>query len=190
MAGENMAQLRLQLSRWVKNGRLIQLRKGLYTLAPPYSKNTPQLFTISNALKPASYVSLQSALAYYSLIPEYAPEITSVTTQRPETMQTPLGKFTFRHIKKSLFWGFKYVELVSPQFAFVAEPEKALFDLIYLTPDANHYDYLTELRLQHLDTFRLDLFEDYVAKSRSPKLQKAVQNVIKLIEEDKKSSSL
>ncbi len=183
-AGENMVQLRLQLSRWVKQGKIIQLQRGLYTLAPPYGKNTPQLFVIANALKPASYVSLQSALAYYNLIPEYVPEITSVTTQRPETIQTPLGKFTFRHIKKSLFWGFKYLDLTYQQFAFVAEPEKALFDLIYLTPDANHYHYLKELRLQHLDTFRLDLFKQYGAKSHSPKLHKAVQNIIKLIEDN------
>lgn len=189
-AGENMVQLRLQLSRWVKNGKLFQLRKGLYTLAPPYSKNKPQSFVIANALKPASYVSLQSALAYYNLIPEHVPEITSITTQRPETIQTPLGKFTFRHVKKSLFWGFKYLEIFSHQVAFVAEPEKALFDLIYLTPDSNQYDYLRELRLQHLDIFRLDLFEQYAAKSRIPKLQKAVKNIVKLIEEDKKSSLL
>jgi len=30
------AQIRLQLARWVRSGRLIQLRRGLYVLAPPW----------------------------------------------------------------------------------------------------------------------------------------------------------
>lgn len=184
MAGENLVQLRLQLSRWAKNGRLIQLRKGLYALAAPYRKNAPNTFALANALKPASYVSLQSSLAYYNFIPEYVPLITSVTTQRPETIHTKLGNFSFRHIKESLFFGFKQIEVVSNQFAFIAEPEKSLFDLIYLTPEASNYSYLKELRLQNLDTFRLDLFTEYVIRSNSPKLLKAVKNIAKLINED------
>lgn len=183
-AGENMAQLRLQLSRWVKSSRLIQLRKGLYTLAAPYRKSTPHPFALANALKPASYLSLQSALAYHNLIPEYVPLITSVTTQRPETIHTKLGDFKFRHIKKSLFVGFKQVEVVSNQFSFIAEPEKSLFDLIYLSPGAESYEYLKELRLQNLDGFRLNLFNEYAVGSNSPKLLRAAKNIVKLMKED------
>jgi len=35
-AGESLSQVRLQLARWVKDGRLIKLHKGFYTLAEPY----------------------------------------------------------------------------------------------------------------------------------------------------------
>ena len=62
----NPADLRCQLSRWTKAGRLIQLRRGVYTLAPPYQKIKPHPFLIANRLLPASYVSLQSALDYLS----------------------------------------------------------------------------------------------------------------------------
>lgn len=184
MAGENKTQLRLQLSRWVKSGKLIQLRRGIYTLAEPYRKNTPHPFVLANALKSASYVSLQSALAYHNLIPEYVPLTTSITTRRPELIYTKLGNFEFRHIKKSLFEGFKQVEVTSNQFAFIAYPEKSLFDLIYLTPGADSYDYLKELRLQNLDIFNLDLFDEYSIKSKSPKLFKASKNISRLIKDD------
>jgi len=42
-AGENLAQIRLQINRWVKDGKIIRLHKGLYTLAEPYRKVTSTL---------------------------------------------------------------------------------------------------------------------------------------------------
>ena len=54
-AGENLAQIRLQVNRWVKDGKIIRLHKGLYTLAEPYKKVTSEPFCIANSLKQASY---------------------------------------------------------------------------------------------------------------------------------------
>ena len=53
---------------------------------------------IANHMVPVSYVSLQSAPAYFGSIPEYVPVTTSVTTGRPGRWGTPLGVFDFRHI--------------------------------------------------------------------------------------------
>ena len=61
--------VRRQLSRWVRSGRVRQLRRGLYTLTPPYQSIIPHPFLIANALMPGSYVSTQSAMAFYGLIP-------------------------------------------------------------------------------------------------------------------------
>jgi predicted transcriptional regulator of viral defense system len=91
------------LVRWVKAGRIIQLRRGVYTLAEPYRKVSPHPFLIANRLKKASYVSLQSALAHYGMIPEHVPVVTSITTGRPEHLQTDMGGFIYRHIKKNHF---------------------------------------------------------------------------------------
>ena len=124
----SLGELRLQLSRWVKAGKLIQLTKGLYTLAEPYRKVTPHPFVLANAIKKASYVSLQSALGYYGMIPEHVPTVTSVTTQRPEGVETLLGQFAFRHIKKSWFHSYQQIDFGSGQMAFIATPEKALLD--------------------------------------------------------------
>ena len=101
-----------------------------------------------------SYVSLQSALAFYGLIPDVVPATTGITTVRPGRWETPLGLFTFRHVQADLFFGYRQTDLGSGQQAFVATPEKALLDLVYLEPEGDTPAYLRELRLQNLE--RLD----------------------------------
>ncbi len=65
LAGEvDPAYVQRQLSRWVRSGRIRQLRGGLYTLAPTYQNFIPHPFLIANALMPSSYVSAQSALSF------------------------------------------------------------------------------------------------------------------------------
>src|SRR5574337_159426 len=59
--------VRRQLSRWTKAGRLYQLRRGLYALAPPFQKIKPHPFVVANRMVHSSYVSCQSALAHYGL---------------------------------------------------------------------------------------------------------------------------
>ena len=97
--------LRRQLSRWTRSGRIHQLRRGLYVLAPPWRKQHPHPFLVANRLAPGSYVSGLSALALSGVIPEYVAETTSVTAGRPELRTTPLGRFSFRHLKDSLMFG-------------------------------------------------------------------------------------
>ncbi len=99
LAGDvSPADVRRQLSRWTASGRLYQLRRGLYTLAPPYQKIKPHPFVVANHLVMGSYVSSQAALAYYGLIPEYTATVTSVTLARPARWNTPVGRFEFHHL--------------------------------------------------------------------------------------------
>jgi predicted transcriptional regulator of viral defense system len=178
--GQDPADVRKQLSRWTKAGKIIQLRRGLYTLAEPYRKVSPEPFLIANRLHRPSYVSLQSALAHHRLIPEWVPVVTSITTSRPGEMDTPLGRFIYRHCKRPLFFGFQEVDLGKDQAAFVATPEKALLDLIYFTPGGERQGFLTELRLQNLDTLDLELLGQMARDSKRPKLLRAVLQVAKL----------
>lgn len=171
--------VRKQLSRWTQAGKLHQLRRGLYTLAPPYQKVKPHPFVIANRLVPNSYVSCQSALAHYGLIPEYVPVTTSVTTARPARWDTPLGSFEFRHIKVDLLRGYRLTDLNNQQ-AFVAAPEKALLDLIHLQPRGDSPDYLRELRLQNLDRLDMEELQRQADLAESPKLRRAANAVIEL----------
>jgi len=170
---EEPREVRLQLSRWTKAARVYQLRRGLYALAPPFQKVKPHPFLIANRMVRGSYVSTQSALAYYGLIPEHVPVVTSVTTRRQARWDTPLGSYEFRHIKTELFRGYRMVELGDGQHAFVATPEKALIDLIYLTPGGDSPDYLRELRLQNLDRLDLDRLEREASLANKAKLRRA-----------------
>lgn len=169
--------VRRQLSRWVAAGRLYQLRRGLYTLAPPFQKVIPHPFLVANRQVHGSYVSCQSALAYYGLIPEYVDVVTSVTAARPGRWETPLGVYQFRHVKTELVYGYRLVDVADRQQAFVAMPEKALLDLIYLQPRGDDPSYLQELRLQNLDALDLDALRRQAERAGSAKLKRAAEAV-------------
>jgi predicted transcriptional regulator of viral defense system len=171
--------IRLQLSRWTRSRRLYQLRRGLYAIAPPYQKTKPHPFVIANRLQRSSYVSVQSALAFYGLIPDVVNTVVSVTAGRPERLDTPLGVYEFRHVKPDLFNGYRMTDLGSQQ-ALVATPEKALLDLVYLQPDGDTSDYLQELRLQNLDRLSMDELKGRADAIVKPKLRRAVEEIVRL----------
>ena len=174
------AQVHLQLSRWTTNRRVYQLRRGLYALAPPFQKVKPHPYVIANRMVRASYVSCQSALAHYGMIPEYVPTTVSVTTARPTRWETPLGVYEFHHIKPSLLRGYRLTDLGGGQQAFMATPEKALLDWIYLQPGSDSPAYIRELRLQNLENFDLDELHRQAESFNRPKLQRAASIVAEL----------
>jgi len=184
LAGEvDPADVRRQLSRWVKGGRLLQLRRGLYALAPPYRKVTPHPFLVANRLVRGSYVSLQSALAYHRLIPEHVPVTTSVTTGRPKRRENPLGSFVYRHVPRDLLTGYRLERLGENQEAFVATPAKAFADLVGLVPGADSRAYLSELRLEGLERMDLRELTDHPILGDRPKIRRALRNLARLAEE-------
>ena len=185
--GVNPIDLGRQLSRWVKSGKLIQLRRRLYVLSTQYQKTKPHPFLIANRIKRASYVSLQSALEYHGLIPEYVPSITSISTGRPEEVLTPLGSFIFRHIKNDLFSNYQLIDLGEGQSAFIATPEKALLDLLYLTPGSDKSEYLQGLRLQNLTNLKTDTLIELADKSGMKKLLFATRKIETIKSESEKS---
>jgi predicted transcriptional regulator of viral defense system len=174
------ADVRRQLSRWTASGRLYQVRRGLYALAPPYQKSKPHPFVIANRLVRGSYVSRHAALAHYGVIPEYVAVTTSVTTGRPGLYLTPLGEYDFRHVKPDLFGGYRLEDVAARQRAFVATPEKALLDLVYLHSGGDAPDYIRELRLQRLERLNFQELCVCADRSGSPKLRRAAAVVADL----------
>jgi predicted transcriptional regulator of viral defense system len=179
--------VRLQLSRWTRSGRVYQLRRGLYAIAPPYQKVIPHPFLVANLMQRASYVSLQSALSFYGLIPETMQATLSVTAGRPERRITPLGVFEFRHIRRDLLRGYRMTELQSSkpgQQALMATPEKALLDLVYLTPGGGTIAYLRELRLQNMERLDVDELHHQAEFFDTPKLLRAAETIAGLAKKE------
>ncbi len=176
------AEVRRQLSRWVKAGKLHQVRRGLYAVAPPYAKTRPQPFAVAGRLTWPSYVSLQSALAYHGLIPEAVPVVTSVTTGRPGYHDTPLGRYQYRHVKIDFFWGYREFNLGAGQSAFIADPEKALLDQCYLTPGADSLDYIRELRVDPESTVVPEKLISCADRSGSAKLRRFASGFVSWLE--------
>lgn len=173
------AELTRQLSRWKASGKLSQLRKGVYVLADAQRSLHP--FQISNRLVTPSYVSLQSALAYYQLIPEYVPVVTSMTTARPGNWDTSLGRYQYHYLQPARFEGYRWLNTGANRYAFVAWPEKALLDLVYLTPSGDRLDYLKSLRLQNLDQLSAERLERFAV---TPKLKRAMRYILELANQE------
>lgn len=185
LAGDvDPVHVRRQLGRWVKAGKVYQLRRGLYALTPPFQQIKPHPFLIANQLVRPSYVSLQSALAFYGLIPEYVPLTTSVTSDRPQELSTPLGSYQFKRVRTDRFFAFNLEDLGEGQSAYLAEPEKALLDLVYLRPGGEDLLYLRSLRLQNLEGIGPDRLREIAQDFDSPKIERAAENVILIKGED------
>ena len=181
LAGEvDPANVRLQISRWTSAGRIYQLRRGLYALAPPYQKVKPHPFLVANCLSLGSYVSGLSALAYYGMIPEAVYTTTSVTPSRPTHWETALGRYEFQHLQPRLFFGYRLLDLGEKQSAYVAWPEKALLDLVYLQAGGDSPDYLLSLRLQNLEQLDLEQLWRLADWAASPKLRRATGQISRL----------
>jgi predicted transcriptional regulator of viral defense system len=186
MAGvSNPQALQRQLSRWVRAGRLVKVRRGLYAVAPPHRIAAPDPFVVSNRLVRPSYVSLESALHYHEIVPDVPFAVTAVTTGRGGVHDTPMGRFVFQHVGADRLWGRQEVEMVVGQrTAWVACPEKALIDLLYLNRGSDNPAYLRQLRLQNTDRIDASIMLDMARRFKSAKVSRAVENVVSLMRED------
>lgn len=183
---ENIRTLKNQIVRWQRQGKIRRLKNGIYTLNDEDRRPPLPLFLISNILHPPSYVSLESALSYFDLIPERVGQVMAVTTRKTVVYKNFYGTFRYRSLKKGLYFGFDIVvETGIP--LLVAVPEKAILDKVYFDPSFQpETDYfLDHLRLQNyegLSSTRLLQF----AKRYDSKVKKGIAVLVDLIRKEKK----
>lgn len=171
---EPLRQIQVRLSRWVQQGKLIQLRKGKYLLPEIYRRQNVSEYWISNQLYSPSYISLETALEYYGLIPEMVVSIQNITSRTTRSWTTPLGMFRYYHIKQERFFGYQQKELPNSTYFLCALPEKALLDIFYFGKGEWTVRRIRELRLQNLEKIDLEILQDYAEVMASPKVKKAV----------------
>ncbi len=116
-------------SRYVKSGLLIRLKRDLYILADQWNYLSIETkFLFANLIQSPSYISLLSALSYYEISTQIQQEfIESIALKRTKQVTIRETVFNYSKIKEDLYFGF----LRQGQF-FIAEPEKALLDALYL----------------------------------------------------------
>ncbi len=118
----------VQLSRWATMGYINQVKRGLYVFGD--QKNLLDPLVISFLLYDPSYISVESALSRYGLIPELVPATTAVSTKTTRTFENQYGKFLYRHVRPELFFGYTPHETSTGKYL-LAEPEKAVLDYVY-----------------------------------------------------------
>lgn len=117
-----------RLSEWQKKGYIIKIINGFYIFAETEIDEF-FLMRIANVIYSHSYISFETALSYYGLIPEAVYQITSATTRKTKVFDTKSGSFSYRSISAKLFFG--YTINAENRF-FIATPEKAILDYLYL----------------------------------------------------------
>lgn len=171
--------IRVQLSRWMAQGKVIGLRRGMYTLPETYRRAPVFPSVLANALYRPSYLSGLWALGHYDLIPERVVRFTSVTPRVPRRFENPFGIFDYRNIKQDFFFGFASVETGGQRFL-VAEPEKALLDHWHLTAGEWTPERLDEMRYQHGSRVDAERLKRYAQPFRSQRLDRAVERWLRL----------
>jgi predicted transcriptional regulator of viral defense system len=134
---------------WQKKGYIKKLASQFYVFADKKISESENNF-IANKLFEPSYLSLESALRYYNLIPEVVFLTTSITTRKTKLIKTAAGNFQYRAIKEKLFFGYRIINLNGVAYK-IAEPEKALLDFLYLRSDLKTAEDFAELRINEDD---------------------------------------
>lgn len=185
---EPAPQVQARLSRWRRQGKLTQLRRGRYLLSEEHRRSEVADFYIANYLYRPSYVSLQSALEYHGMIPEAVGMVLSLTTLHGREWQTPAGVFRYRSIGTGRFWGYQERGVARPgndarqQRFLIAMPEKAVLDMFYLEPGDWTGERLEGLRLQNLGAIDRQRLVDFAERFQSVKVRRAAGRLLELIE--------
>ena len=171
-----------RLVEWQKKNYLRKLINKWY-LFTEIPVDEILLFRISNCLYRPSYVSLESALSYYSLTPEAVYSQQAITTRKTTTYETPVGSFNYRSIKPELFFGYEILHKDKLP-VMIAEAEKALLDYLYLTASLKTIKDIEALRFNYAEMqSRVDWkkLEKYALVFGSKTLDKRIKDLKKLL---------
>ena len=174
-----------QLYRWQQRKLVVKLKKGIYLLGLNERKIYPSRAFLANQLYHPSYVSLEYALNFYGLIPEKVVDMTSVTTKKTNTFKNSEGHFVYQHIKARAYDGFKSCKDEEGLTFFMAQPEKAMVDFLYL--NLKRFDsedkgvFEESYRFQNLEVLRKSKLLSYARLFEARKLTRLVRSLCDFI---------
>jgi len=186
---------RRRLSEWQNKNYILKLRNSWYCF-PEYLINKNSHWLIANLIHTPSYISLETVMSWYQIIPEGAFSITSVTTNKPSHFEIQSCHYYYNTVKPALFFGYRFLEIehntsyrTSAGFnntrqILIAEPEKAILDFMYLHPCYKSEKDFYELRLnsivmkEEIDENKLN---KYLEKFKSPVLEKRIAMLYKTL---------
>ena len=173
---------RSRLNEWQGKNYIKKLRRGYYIFSD-IDLDERKIFFIANRIYHPSYVSLESALSYYNLIPEGVYTITSVSSAKTFAFKTPVGEFSYRRIKPELMFGYR-LENFNDRSCKIAEIEKAVLDYLYLNPAIIKEDDFAEWRFnRHEFLARADMkkFHEYASRFKNKRFENRVKLFLNLI---------
>lgn len=166
--------------RWTQKGLLIRLRQGYYTFPEYKTKPDFTLYFAGRIYRP-SYVSLHTALSFYGIIPEAVVQITSVTSLKTANFTNEFGEYSYKSVREDLMFGYDLKPIADGRTLQLAQPEKALLDLLYLYPFYNSQQELEDLRLDEdfmQDEFDRNRMEAYLLQFKNKALEARAELLI------------
>jgi predicted transcriptional regulator of viral defense system len=141
------------------------------------------LFRISNCICQPSYISLQSALAFYHFIPEAVYSMQAISTRKTITYKTTAGTFSYRTLKPAFYFGYRILHKDKLP-VLIAEPEKALLDYLYLGSRMNTVKDMLAIRFNPASlqqTINWNKLDSYARVFNSRTLDKRIKHLKKIL---------
>lgn len=163
-------------------GKIIRLKRGMYVVSPKISKQLLSVELIANHIHGPSYVSMESALRYYGLIPEQVYTIRSMTTNRSKDFENSIGNFKYITVNDTYYSiGIKQQTVENKYTFLIATPEKALCDMIIATSQLRIQSkkaliaYLEEdlrFEMSGLDNMNTDIIKECINSGKKKEILK------------------
>jgi len=135
-----------RLYEWQLKGYILKLRNSWYCL-PDFLKEPYSTWIIANAVHAPSYISMESALSFYGILPEGVYTCTSVCTSRTLRISMADHEYEYAKLREKHFSGYRLEDSgTNGRKLKIAFPEKALADFFYLRTSYNSEDEIRELR--------------------------------------------
>jgi predicted transcriptional regulator of viral defense system len=153
--------------RYVKQGMLVRIKRNIYILKERWTNlDREQKFIIANILQVPSYISLATALDYYEITTQIQRDfIESVAVKRTIRKEIEQTVFNYTRISTNVYRGF-----LKNRGVFIAEPEKAFLDAVYLMTLGRY-----SLDMPSIDFSKFDVEKiEHMAKSFPLKTQKFI----------------
>jgi predicted transcriptional regulator of viral defense system len=163
---------RRRFVEWQQKGYIENIKRGFYRFKDrPIEEGS--LFFTANKIYTPSYLSLETVLAYYGIIPEAVFAFTSVSTLNTTEFETILGNFSYRHVKPELFFGYQLI-VKNKLTVSVAFPEKAILDFLYFHSEISSIEDFEAFRwnINILKGLNFNRMENYLQLFHNKQLNK------------------
>ena len=161
-----------RLFEWSQKGYIVNVKRGFYRFTDQ-PINQGLLYFAANKLYHPSYISLETALSFYHVIPEAVFSFTSISTLNTTQQTSSLGNFSYHHLKANLFFGYKLIEINGLNSS-IANLEKTILDYLYFHSELKTFVDFQALRWDKERLKKMDFqkLQDYLALFESKALIK------------------
>jgi len=136
-----------KITRMINSKEIIQVKRGIFLDSndQTYSANS-----LASIIYGPSYISFESAMSFYGIIPERVTAITcaSYNKNKNKKFHTPIGNFYYFYIPSKVFPYDTIIKGKNDRKFIIASAEKAICDTLFRVKNINTNTELTKLLIE------------------------------------------